>query len=93
MGLMMIDCVAVWLGSHKAEWMLPRDRFTSMDLPMIQHVPTNAGDVLLFLGASVTHGAFAWEGTQAQRRAAIFFFHAAFVALPQAAPGAAQPRL
>ena len=82
----------VLLGSHKAEWMLPGDRFTSMDLPMIQHVPTNAGDVLLFLGASLTHGAYAWEG-QAQRRAAIFFFHSAFVALPQATPGAALPRL
>jgi ectoine hydroxylase-related dioxygenase (phytanoyl-CoA dioxygenase family) len=72
--------------------MLPRDRFTSIDLPQVQHVPTNRGDVLLFMGASVTHGAFAWEGAE-PRRAAIFFFHSARVALPPTAPGAAQPRL
>jgi hypothetical protein len=44
-------------GSHKAEFMLPGDRFSSIELPQVTHVPTEPGDVLMFLGSSVTHGA------------------------------------
>ena len=58
----------------------------------LQPVTMAAGDVLLFLGSALTHGAFAWEG-EAPRRCAIFFFHAASTALPGGVAGAAHPRL
>ena len=78
-------------GSHKG-WPMPGDRFTSIDLPQIQPVTMAAGDVLLFLGSALTHGAFAWEG-EAPRRCAIFFFHSSSTALPAGVAGAAHPRL
>ena len=78
-------------GSHKG-WPMPGDRFTSIDLPQIQPVTMAAGDVLLFLGSALTHGAFAWEG-EAPRRCAIFFFHSSSTALPSGVAGAAHPRL
>ena len=30
------------------------------DMTTVQHVPSRAGDVVLFLGSGVTHGALPW---------------------------------
>ena len=39
----------------------------------VEQIPMAAGDVLLFLGSSVTHGALPWKG-DAPRRVALFAY-------------------
>jgi ectoine hydroxylase-related dioxygenase (phytanoyl-CoA dioxygenase family) len=54
-------------GSHKSQLTLPRERPTSIDLPVVYHVAMEAGDVLIFLAGQVTHGAFKWHGPENRR--------------------------
>ncbi|MBT5832755.1 MAG: hypothetical protein HOH77_21410, partial [Candidatus Latescibacteria bacterium] len=49
-------------GSHKARYPVPPDLIASeetMDMPT--HVAMDAGDLVMFLGAAQTHGAFPWK--------------------------------
>lgn len=62
-------------GSHKGRYPLPESLATVDDDPQgaVQHVSMEAGDVLVFLAAAQTHGAFPWTGEQ-DRRAALFYY-------------------
>ena len=54
-------------GSQRSQLTLPRERPTSIDLPVCMHVPMHAGDCLVFLAGQVTHGAFRWNGPEHRR--------------------------
>jgi len=50
-------------GSHKARYRLP-DELVTLDeeLGLVRHIEARAGDVILFMGAAQTHGAYPWAG-------------------------------
>ena len=50
-------------GSHKASYRLP-DELVTLDeeLGLVRHIEARAGDVILFMGAAQTHGAYPWAG-------------------------------
>jgi len=76
-------------GSHKAALRLPgvQEDFTGQGFGLsadptalaatghLHHVALEPGDVLIFLGAGVTHGAFPWTGEE-QRRCVLMSFAA-----------------
>lgn len=65
---------AIVTGSHKSSLPLPERVQWCEDLTSVRHVPTKAGDVILFLGSGVTHGALAWKSQQPRRVAMLSYF-------------------
>lgn len=55
-------------GSHKARYPMPPG-IGSCDEPMglVQHVKMKAGDVVLFMAAAQTHGAYPWQNERPRR--------------------------
>lgn len=55
-------------GSHKARYPVPPELLASEEtLDMPTHVAVDAGDLVMFLGAAQTHGAFPWKSAVARR--------------------------
>ena len=67
-------------GSHKATYTIPEGVMWCRDMSTVRHVPVDAGDVLLFLGSAVTHGALPWR-SETPRRAAILSYCSKYSAL------------
>ena len=61
-------------GSHKASHPMPWPDKVSIDIEQVEHVATEPGDIMFFLGSGQTHGAWGWRG-QHPRRTAIMRFH------------------
>lgn len=61
-------------GSHKASHPIPRTEDTSIDMDQVEHIATEPGDILFFLGTSQTHGAWGWSG-RLPRRTLIMRYH------------------
>lgn len=64
-------------GSHKSRYPIP-ERLIGLDdeLGLVRRVPARAGDVVFFLGAAQTHGAYPWTGPQ-DRKVALLNFKSA----------------
>lgn len=59
-------------GSHKTAYAMPEGIKTcENEMGLVKHVAMQAGDVLLFLGATQAHGAYPWMGEDYRRM--IFF--------------------
>ena len=55
-------------GSHKANYPIPEALSLCEDeMGMVRHVEMSAGDVLLFMGASQSHGAYPWMNETPRR--------------------------
>ena len=61
-------------GSHKAHYPPPHGMRKAEVMSTVEQLPMFAGDVLLFLGASVTHGALPWRREEEPRRVALFAY-------------------
>ena len=61
-------------GSHKANYPPPHGVRKAQVLDTVEQVAMEAGDVLIFLGASVTHGALPWRREDEPRRVALFAY-------------------
>ncbi len=61
-------------GSHKARYPIP-ERLIGLDddLGLVRHVQARAGDVVLFMGAAQTHGAYPWTGSTSRKVALLNF--------------------
>jgi hypothetical protein len=62
-------------GSHKAGYALPQAVRQADDLTTLTQPAMKAGDVILFLGSSVAHGAVRWE-LEGWRRVVLLQYHA-----------------
>ena len=51
-----------------------QSRETSLELGLVEPIPTEAGALIFFLGGALVHGARSWVGAH-QRRSTIMFFH------------------
>ena len=66
-------------GSHKARYPMPSELLEgdeTMDMPT--HVAMAAGDLVMFLGAAQTHGAFAWK-SDLERRAILLGYSSRYI--------------
>jgi ectoine hydroxylase-related dioxygenase (phytanoyl-CoA dioxygenase family) len=55
-------------GSHKARFPVPEGiELCDDELGLVRHVTGKAGDVVLFMGAAQTHGAYPWVGQETRR--------------------------
>ena len=61
------------LGSHKCCYPLPHSIRTANHRTPIRHLTMDNGDLLFFLGGTVIHGAYRWEGDE-PRRTALFSY-------------------
>ena len=61
-------------GSHKANYPPPHGMRKAEVLDTVEQVPMEAGDVLLFLGSTVAHGALPWRRLEEPRRVALFAY-------------------
>ena len=61
-------------GSHRATFPLPDRVAWCHDQTAVRHVAANAGDVVLFLGSAVTHGALPWRSEKPRRVAILSYF-------------------
>lgn len=67
-------------GSHKARYPLPSELLDGKEtMDMLTHVGVDAGDLVMFLGAAQTHGAFPWKSDVA-RRAILLGYSSRFIA-------------
>ena len=59
-------------GSHKARYPVPESVVLGEDeLELVRHVTAQPGDVILFMGAAQTHGAYPWRAKRMRRVALI----------------------
>ena len=61
-------------GSHKSSLPIPERVQWCEDMTTVRHVGTKAGDVVLFLGSGVTHGALPWKSKTPRRVAILSYF-------------------
>jgi ectoine hydroxylase-related dioxygenase (phytanoyl-CoA dioxygenase family) len=61
-------------GSHRATFPVPESVAWCYDQTTVRHVAADAGDVVLFLGSAVTHGALPWKSETPRRVAIISYF-------------------
>ena len=55
-------------GSHKANYPIPEAlTLCEEEMGMVKHVEMKAGDVLIFMGASQSHGAYPWMNETPRR--------------------------
>ncbi|MBT6144819.1 MAG: hypothetical protein HOH74_05280 [Gemmatimonadetes bacterium] len=55
-------------GSHKARYPVPDELVTlDVELGLVRHIEAQAGDVVLFMGAAQTHGAYPWTGQETRK--------------------------
>jgi hypothetical protein len=70
-------------GSHKTCYAVPDSlRECDNEMGLVRHVEMKAGDALLFLASTQTHGAYPWEGEQ-DRRMVLFQYRSRNLHTPQ----------
>jgi ectoine hydroxylase-related dioxygenase (phytanoyl-CoA dioxygenase family) len=65
-------------GTHKSLYPVPPAWFGTLDNPLIEHVPMQAGDALIFT-ESLTHGTMPWTLTSHERRSVLLKYTPAYM--------------
>jgi hypothetical protein len=65
-------------GTHKSLYPVPPSWFGALDNPLVQHVPMQAGDVVIFSEA-LSHGTMPWTCTTHERRAVLLKYTPAYM--------------